>query len=97
MEPVPLRRLTRLPVPLAPLAAAYPEGERAFGREAHVVAEVLVDATGAVTQVRIVTSAGDSFDAAVRVALQGARFRPGLVGDAPVAVKLRVPFRFRLD
>jgi protein TonB len=96
-KPQPLYKLTRLPELIAQRKPAYPESERAGGREDEVLAEVFIDATGRVLDVAIIKSAGRAFDQAVTTALRESRFTPGYIGDEAVAVQFQIPFRFQLD
>jgi len=95
--PQPLYKLTRLPELIARRKPAYPENERASGREAEVLAEVFIDITGRVLDVAILKSAGQPFDQAVVSSLNESRFTPGYIGTEAVAVRLQIPFLFQLD
>ncbi len=72
----------------------WPPGEPP--RETDVAIELLVDldATGAVTGVEVVQSAGPAFDTAAVSAMQGTVFAPARRGDVPIAVRLQVPVHF---
>lgn len=93
----PLFRLTRQPKPLGNIEPAYPATERRAGIQANVVAEVTIDASGHIQNVRIIKSAGNAFDSAVIEALRKSTFAPGYIGDKAVPVRFQVPFRFNLN
>jgi protein TonB len=93
---IPSHKLTRLPAFLSKVDPVYPEGERFTGRDARVVVEILLGPEGTVDSVKIIKSGGAVFDAAVRKALEESRFSPGLMDDRPVAVRVQIPFVFKL-
>lgn len=64
----------------------------------HVLAQFVVDATGAVETgtVSIVTSTHPGFAAAVRAAVPTARFEPAMAAGRPVRQLVQLPFNFRL-
>lgn len=96
-KPQPLYKLTRMPELILRTSPAYPESERAAGREPNVLAEVFIDAMGRVLDVTIVKSGGAAFDQAVVDTLKSSRFTPGYIDEEPVAVRFQIPFRFRLN
>ncbi len=59
----------------------YPPGET---REAHVHLELQIDATGRVSEVRVLESAGDAFDAAAIAAVEQYVFKPATEDGVPV-------------
>lgn len=93
---VPLSEVTRFPQFLNRIEPFYPEGERSAGREAHVIAEVVVDTRGRVIDVVIIKSAGSEFDQAVLDSIKKSSFVPGYLEGKPVVVRLQIPFRFKL-
>jgi protein TonB len=84
--------------PLGGTAPRYPEMLRTAGVEGTIVAEFVVDTAGRVepSGVRIVESAHPLFEAAVRQALRGMRFRPAEAGGRKVRQLVRQPFTFSL-
>lgn len=82
------------PAPVVRVDAVYPPQQLAAGRSAEVVLAVTIDAAGAVTGVEVLLSAGADFDEAARTAARAWRFRPALRAGAPVASRIRLPFRF---
>lgn len=93
----PLFRLTRMPSFSRQIEAAYPASERRAGIQANVLAEVTIDSQGKVLNVRILKSGGDTFDEAVKQALQKSAFNPGMIDGKPVGTRFQVPFRFNLS
>jgi TonB family protein len=66
--------------------------KEATANQGHVVVAISVDETGAVTDVAVLTSGGDAFDAAALEAARKVRFEPARRGDQAVAS--RIPFTF---
>ncbi len=74
----------------------YPAQERSAGIEAKVIAEVYINEYGGVDDVKIIKSAGRIFDEAVLKAVKDSSFSPGYLEGSPVAVKVQIPYVFRL-
>jgi len=75
----------------------YPKRARRRGYEGTVLLEALVDQTGRVKELRIVTSSGHSvLDRTALKSVNGWLFEPGMVGDEKVDMWVRVPVRFEL-
>lgn len=90
VEAVPLYRENPSP--------AYPGLARRRGYEGVVLLDVLVSAEGRVGELRVARSSGYSLlDRAAVEAVDGWRFEPGRRGGRPVAMRVRVPVRFRLQ
>lgn len=92
----PLHRLSQAPRFLQRLDPAYPEAERASGREAKLVVEVVIDTHGRVVEATIVKSGGPHFDQAVLSAIKQSLFVPGYIDGRSVVVRFQIPFRFQL-
>jgi TonB family protein len=75
----------------------YPEREYQAHHEADVKVELLVDESGAVTEVRIIEGAGPDFDAAAKRLGQLLRYTPGLRHGRPVKMHAYVVFNFRIE
>ncbi len=93
---VPLSEVTRMPQFLNRIVPSYPEDERNAGKEALVIAEIVVDTRGRILDVSIIKSGGTEFDLAVRNSIKKSSFVPGYVDGKPVVVRLQIPFRFNL-
>ena len=96
-KPVPNYTLTRSPSFELKVEPVYPEGERDRGVEGTVQLEVLIDARGAVRKVRVLKTPSRALAQAAVMALRKSRFAPGYVDLTPVAVKLKIPYRFVLN
>lgn len=93
---VPLSEVTKFPQFLNRREPFYPEAERSAGREAKVIAEIVVDTRGRVIDVAIIKSAGTEFDNAVLESIKKSSFVPGYKEGRPVVVRLQIPFSFKL-
>jgi TonB family protein len=74
----------------------YPPERLAKKEEADVVVSLVVDATGVVTEAKVVESAGDDFDAAALDAAKKLEFEPASIDGKPTAAKIakfRIKFR----
>ncbi len=77
---------------------AYPEQARKAGVEGTAMVEVLVGADGAVLGCTLATSSGNGFlDTAAVGAARSSNFVPGTKDGRPVEMKVKVPFRFKLE
>lgn len=92
----PLNKLTRPPSFLNKIEPVYPASEQRSGSQAYILAEITLDAEGKLLDIKIVKSAGSYFDNAVIDAIRQSTFTPGYIEKQPVAVKVLVPFRFKL-
>ena len=75
----------------------YPEEMRKQGAGGSVVAQLLIDATGAVREVSIVESPAEAFSAAATEALEQWSFEPATLDGKPVTVTYIVTLKFRLQ
>ena len=86
------------PSALSLIQPPYPEEARKAGAEGTAIVEVTIGADGAVLGCSLATSSGNSLlDAAAKGAAQGSKFAPGTIDGKPVEMKVKVPFRFKLD
>lgn len=92
----PLYSLSALPTFVRQVQPEYPESQRFSGREAKVMVEVSIDVTGSVRSVRIIKSGGEVFDNAVIEAIENSLFTPGYQKGRPVAVRVQIPYKFKL-
>lgn len=93
----PLSEITRHPSYIRKIEPVYPRQEQRAGSQANVLAEVTVDSKGKVMEVKIIRSAGIYFDNAVIDALKKSIFSPAYINKEPVAARVLVPFRFKLN
>lgn len=89
-------QLSNLPYLRNNVKPVYPRSALRSGRKARVVAEVFISEKGVVDDVRIAESGGEEFDAAVIAALKKSLFEPGYMSGKAVAVRVRIPFNFKV-
>jgi len=78
------------PLPLTPIAAAYPEGALALGISAKVEVRALVDEAGRVEQASVVSATlADVFDRSAIAAVRATRFVPATAAGRPVKSNYR--------
>jgi periplasmic protein TonB len=94
--PRPIYQITEMPRPRSVVKPAYPQEARRAGREGLVILQVDIDLDGYVRKVVVVQSAGFGFDEEAKKALFASRYHPAMAGDAPAAVRIKVPVRFLL-
>jgi len=76
----------------------YPDEARRLGQEGLVMLDVLVSAEGRAVKVTLERSSGvRTLDQAAISAVRRWSFQPGRVAGVPVAARVEVPIRFRLD
>lgn len=86
------------PRPVSEVLPTYPLSARRSGFEGLVKVSVLVDESGAVTGVEVLSSSGHaSLDQAVLDALRHAHFAPAQQDGKPVPGRVVIPVRFRLS
>jgi protein TonB len=95
--PGPLRITSgvRPPTKLRHVQPEYPDLARRAGLSGNVLVECLIDATGAITEVRVV-SGSPLLAPAAAAAVRQWRYSPTLLGGVPVPVLLTVTVRFDL-
>jgi periplasmic protein TonB len=93
---VPIPEVSRMPRPIRPVQPEVPDEFRSQNREAVVVVEVAISAGGRVIGARVVKKAGFGLDEAAIDAARRTSFEPALQGDRPVAVKMLIPYRFKV-
>jgi TonB family protein len=74
--------------------APYPESEKALGRTAAVMLQLAISDKGDVTEVVVVASAGQAFDAAAIESAKRFRFTPAEIDGKPAPVKLTFRYDF---
>jgi periplasmic protein TonB len=96
-SPVPLYELDSQPTVIGEVRIPYPEDARSRGIEGTVVLSVLVDETGHVRGVKIISGPGGGLDQAAAKAVERVRFRPALRKGQPVAAQITYRYTFLLD
>ena len=76
--------------------AVYPPSGLRELREAHVHLELQIDATGRVTDARVLESAGEDFDASAMAAVKQYVFKPATEDGVPVRSFVTFTYAFRL-
>jgi len=95
--PVPLYELDSQPTVIGDVRIPYPEDARSRGIEGTVVLAVLVDETGKVQTVKILSGPGAGLDQAAAKAVERIRFRPAMRKGQPVAAQITYRYTFLLD
>jgi protein TonB len=96
-SPVPLYELDSQPTVIGDVRIPYPEDARSRGIEGTVVLSVLVDETGQVRMVKLISGPGGGLDQAAAKAVERIRFRPALRKGQPVAAQITYRYTFLLD
>ncbi len=96
-SPVPLYELDSQPTVIGEVRIPYPEEARSRGIEGTVVLSVLVDETGRVRAVKVVSGPGGGLDQAAARAVERIRFRPAVRKGQPVAAQITYRYTFLLD
>lgn len=78
------------------IAPRYPSSAKRRGEEGTVVLLLSIDEEGALTNVKVLRSAGDKFDQAALAAARKARYAPATRDGRPVACRAKLPIRFSL-
>lgn len=75
----------------------YPDEARRQGWQGRVLLHVAVDADGRVAGASVLESSGvDVLDEAALRDVKSAKFQPGLVGERPAAMSIRLPVAYRI-
>jgi len=91
-----VHRISRLPIFRTQINPEYPASERNAGKESRVVVEVYLNRNGVVDEVKLIKSGGAPFDEAVIKALKASSFEPGYMDGKQVAVRMQIPYVFKL-
>ncbi len=94
---MPLYELDSQPTVIGDVRIPYPEDARSRGIEGTVVLSVLVDETGRVRAVKVISGPGGGLDQAAARAVEGVRFRPALRKGQPVPAQITYRYTFFLD
>jgi len=96
--PAPAGRSEVPPSAISLIQPAYPEEARKAGAEGTAIVEVTIGADGAVVACSLATGSGNSLlDQAAMGAAQSSKFAAGTIDGKPAEMKVKVPFRFKLD
>lgn len=89
-------KLTKPPRLVKFVEAPYPESEKAAGKQASVVLQIAISATGSVDHAQVVQSAGAAFDQAAVEAVQGFVFEPAELDNKPAPIRIQYRYDFVL-
>ncbi|MBN1655544.1 MAG: TonB-dependent receptor [Deltaproteobacteria bacterium] len=76
--------------------ATYPKSAREAGLEAKVELEITIGPDGLVSDVKVISPAGNGFDEEALEAAKRFRFEPAKRGDTPVASRIRYGYIFEM-
>jgi len=94
----PAHEVTRMPLPQGRCAGKYTDAAREAGLEGVVVLDLVVDASGKATDIKVVEGLDHGLTEAAIAALRACRFSPGEKDGTAVAVRVRgFKIRFVLD
>jgi periplasmic protein TonB len=93
----PLYQVDNQPTVIGEVKIPYPEDARRQRLEGTVVLSVLVDETGRVRSVKVISGPGGGLDEAAARALELSRFRPATRKGQPVATQIRYLYTFQLN
>ena len=75
----------------------YPRPLLGRPKPSHVVLDLIVDAQGLPTKIKVVTSGGDDFDTNAIKAVEQYRFGPATENGKPVPVEVHIDVHFRIS
>lgn len=87
-------RLTKPPKLVKFVEAPYPESEKAAGKQASVVLQIAISATGTVTDARVIESGGAAFDQAALEAVRQFEFEPAEIDGKPAPIRIQYRYQF---
>ena len=89
--------VSEMPVLVADVRAVYPPEAKKKAIQGAVVFELLVDSRGIVREAKFLEGPGFGMNEAAAEAVKQLKFRPALVAEQPVAVKIRYTYRFVME
>ncbi|MEK2646997.1 energy transducer TonB [Bdellovibrio sp. BCCA] len=95
--PVGWGEVTRFPKVAKEVKATYPAEAKKAGVDGAVVLDVLIDRSGKVRDVNVISGPGFGLNESAIEALKQFEFQPAQKGSESVAVKIRYTYRFKLD
>ena len=75
----------------------YPENQKKLGKEGNVIFEIIIGPKGLVREAILIKSLGADFDQAAKEASIRFKFRPAMIYNKPVAVKIKYSINFVLE
>ncbi|MBI3557123.1 MAG: energy transducer TonB [Deltaproteobacteria bacterium] len=89
--------VTRMPELASEARIPYPPEAQKKNVEGPVVMDILIDQAGAVRDAKLVSGPGAGLNEAALTAVRNFKFKPALLQDKPVAVRIRYAYRFVLQ
>ena len=89
--------VSSMPVLISEVRIPYPEEAKKAGIEGPVVLELLIDNQGSVRSVTLIKGPGFGLNEAALAALKNFKFRPAMMKEQSVAVKIKYTYRFVLE
>ncbi len=89
--------ITKMPVLKDEVRIPYPSLPKKKGIQGAVVMDILIDGAGKVREVTLVDGPDPDLNSAAVNATKNFQFSPALIGDKPVAVRIRYAYRFVLE
>ncbi len=97
VEPVEEFLVTELPKVEKDFRVPYPAEAKSKGIAGAVTFDLLIDASGQVRDVKLISGPGSPLDEAAQEGVRKIKFRPARVGNQNVAVRIRYVYRFVLE
>lgn len=94
---IPLSEATRPPRFIRKVVPEYPPLAKRAGKEGAVILTAEIGVDGKARNIKVVQGLGYGCDEAAIVALRAARFFPAYKGKHPVAVRIQIPYRFKIE
>lgn len=89
--------ITEMPKAKKEIRIPYPESARAKNMQGPVVMELLIDVSGKIAQVKLISGPGIELNEAAVRAAANLEFTPAKIKQEPVPVKIRYTYRFQLE
>lgn len=89
-------KLTKPPKLVKFVEAPYPESEKSAGKQASVVLQIGISATGSVDGAQVLQSAGAAFDEAALAAVKQFVFEPAEIDNRPAPIRIQYRYEFVL-
>jgi TonB family protein len=94
---VALSDVTQPPHFLHQVAPKYPDMARRAQKEGVVLVEATIGVDGLAHDIKVIEGIGFGCDEVAVDALKASRFAPAKQGEKPVAVRIQIPYRFKLE
>jgi TonB family protein len=97
--PIPVEEylVTRMPTLISDVHVPYPPGPKGRGIQGKVVMDMLIDENGKVRDVKLIEAPDPELGAAALAAAHGFEFKPALIQEKTVAVRIHYAYRFVLE